>query len=56
MEVFNEICIVGACYHLLLFTDFENDQNQQYLAGWSIIVITGINIVINMIIMIYSTL
>jgi hypothetical protein len=51
LEIFNEISIMAAAYHLFIFTDFEADPVQQYKAGWSIIAITTINIAINMLIM-----
>lgn len=56
LEIFNEISIMAAAYHLFIFTDFEADPVQQYKAGWSIIAITTINIAINMLIMLRQTL
>jgi hypothetical protein len=47
-ELFNEICYIAIIYHLFLFTDFMPDANQQYNAGWSIIMITLLNILVNM--------
>ena len=55
MEVFNEICIIVACYHLLLFTDYESDENKQYNAGWSIVGVSVLNIAVNMGIMVFFT-
>ncbi|TNV87454.1 hypothetical protein FGO68_gene15662 [Halteria grandinella] len=64
IEVFNELCILFASYHLLLFTDFdysdpsdteEQHLQTQYMAGWSIIAVTTLNIIVNMAIMCYQT-
>lgn len=52
LELFNELCILGVSYHLILFTNFNPDVNNQYLAGWSIIGITMLNVITNMSIMI----
>jgi len=41
-----------AAYHLFLFTDFVPDPVLQYKLGWSIIVVTIINIILNMGVMI----
>ena len=51
LEVFNEVCIIGAAYHLLLFTEYVSDPELQYSIGWSIIGVTVLNIAVNMIIM-----
>ena len=48
LEMFNEICIIGVCYHLMLFTDFLPSPPKQYLLGWSLIGITVLNVVTNM--------
>lgn len=53
--MFNEFCLIGCVYHLQFFTDFVTEATINYNAGWSIIMITMINIVINMLIMIYSS-
>ncbi len=51
LEIFNELCIIGAAYHLIPFTDFLDDPEVQYKIGWSIIGITTFNIAVNMIFM-----
>ena len=48
LEIFNEICIITINYHLFLLTDFVSDPSIQYNVGWSILLITVINISINM--------
>jgi hypothetical protein len=56
MEVFNEVCVLIATYHLFLFTDFVPDPELRYTIGWSIIGVTLINIIVNMLVMFWSTL
>ena len=56
MEVFNEICVLIATYHLFLFTDFVPDPELRYNIGWSIIGVTLVNIVVNMLVMFWSTI
>jgi hypothetical protein len=51
MESYNEITILLVGYHLLLFTDFIEDSDMQYMVGFSVIVVTLLNILINFIIM-----
>lgn len=48
MEIFNEITIMCAAYHLFLFTDFWPNVSDQYNVGFSIIVVTTMNIAVNM--------
>lgn len=56
LEIFNELCILGAAYHLFVFTQYVDDPKIQYNVGWSMIGITGLNIVVNMGIMGYASL
>jgi hypothetical protein len=51
LEIFNELCIIVASYHLIPFTDFLDDPEIRYEVGWSIIGITTFNIGVNMIFM-----
>lgn len=55
MEAFNELCILGASYHLFLMSDFLPNVDIQYTVGWSLIGITTFNIAANMIVMLYQT-
>ena len=48
LEIFNELCILVESYHLIAFTPFVDDPAVQYNVGWSMIVVTIFNIVINM--------
>jgi len=52
MEVINECFIIGAAYHLFIFTDYVPDPHIQYSFGWSLIIITILNIVLNIGVMI----
>ncbi|CDW71724.1 cadg domain containing protein [Stylonychia lemnae] len=52
LEIINEICIIGAAYHLLILTDYNPDDDLQYMAGWSLIIITVFNMLINISVMI----
>ncbi len=56
LEIFNEICILIASYHLLGFTDFVEDPQIKYNMGWSIIIISLLNITVNILIIIWSGL
>jgi hypothetical protein len=56
MEVFNEVCVLIATYHLFLFTDFVPDPELRYSIGWSIIGVTIVNIIVNMLVMFWSTI
>jgi hypothetical protein len=55
LEVFNEVCILGAAYHLYAFTDVVDDPFLQEKVGWSMIAVTTLNIATNMLVMIYFT-
>jgi len=55
LEIFNEFCIISIGYHLLLFTGYNNDFELQYKAGWSILLLTVLNIVINIGVMLFQT-
>jgi hypothetical protein len=48
LEIFNELCIIGSVYHLFVFTQYVDDVILQYNAGWSMIALTIVNIVVNM--------
>lgn len=50
LECFNEYCILGICYHLFIFTDFVPSDVLQYNGGWSVIVLTLLNLLSNSII------
>ena len=51
LEIFNELCIIVSAYHLFLFTPFVEDSAFQYRIGWSMIVVTVLNIAVNIAIM-----
>lgn len=56
LETFNEICILIGTYHLLAFTDFVDDSQLKYKMGWSLIIISLLNIVVNVTIIFWSAL
>ncbi len=51
IEAFNELSILIGSYHMFLFTDFVPDQTIKYLIGWSLILVTLLNILVNFILM-----
>ncbi len=55
LEMFNEYSILVATYHLYCFTDFVPDPETQYQMGWSIIVVTILNMAVNILFMMYMT-
>lgn len=55
LEIFNELCILAAAYHLYAFTDNVDDPLVQEKVGWAIIGVTTFNIATNMLVMIYFT-
>jgi hypothetical protein len=55
LEIFNELCIMGAAYHLFVFTQYVDDPKLQYNVGWSMIGVTTFNIVVNMVIMAHAS-
>ena len=55
LEVFNEVCIMAASYHLFVFTEYVDDPIMQYKVGWSIIGVTAFNIMVNMGVMLYAS-
>jgi hypothetical protein len=56
LETFNEICILIGTYHLLAFTDFVDDPQLKYRMGWSLIIISLLNIGVNVTIIVWSAL
>lgn len=47
IEVFNELMILVACYHLICFSEFNLDIRAQYYAGFSYIGVILIVIIVN---------
>ncbi len=47
MEVFNELTVLMCAWHLLLFTDMITDTDVKWMAGWSMVLITGFNLIFN---------
>jgi hypothetical protein len=51
MEIFNEACLLLASYHVFLFTDFSPDPVFRYNFGWSLVVLTLVNLLVNLLMM-----
>jgi len=47
LELFNELTVMGVGYHLFFLTDYMPDKIAQYRLGYSLIVVTSLNILIN---------
>ena len=56
MVIFNELCILAVSYHLIVFTPFVDNIDIQYNVGWSVIAITVLNILVNMVVMMVFTI
>lgn len=56
LETFNELCILIGTYHLIAFTDFVDDSILKYKMGWSLIIISLLNIAVNISIIVWSAL
>jgi hypothetical protein len=56
LEFFNEAIILLCCYHTFCFTDFVDDPIIRYNVGFSLIVLTSINVGVNIIVMMLETL
>ena len=48
IELTNEVTINVCTMHMLLYTDFVASQRGQDYAGWSMVIIMSLNIVINL--------
>lgn len=55
IEIFNESTILLSGYHLIFFTDFLPNVEFQYMAGYSMIAVTLLNVVVNTSIMMVET-
>jgi hypothetical protein len=55
LEIFNEFSILAIAYHLCIFTDFVEDTGLQYEVGWSVIVVTILNLLINTLVILTIT-
>ena len=54
LEVVNEVSVLIAIYHLLCFTEFVPDPNLHDSIGFSLLAVTGIAFVINVMALIYT--
>ena len=55
MEIFSELTVLLAAYHLLLF-DSIDDSELYFDSGWSLIAVTLVSIVVNFTIMTCSSI
>jgi hypothetical protein len=55
IEYFNEAAILLCVYHEFLFTDFLDNADTRYLIGYSLIVLTCLNILGNFGLLMYVT-
>lgn len=46
-EVFNEVTVLVASYHLFCFTEFIWDQERRYELGWSLVGTIVLNVIFN---------
>ena len=56
LEIFNEFCILLASYHLYLLTDYVSDPHTRSTFGWSMILLTCVNLGINILLALLQTL
>ena len=53
-ELFNEECILMICLCLMFLTDINDDKHSRHMIGWIATGIIGINILVNMLIMLVN--
>jgi hypothetical protein len=56
LEIINEVFIIAICYHLFIYTMFVSDDVIQYNGGWSVTLLTILNILLNMIVVIVNSI
>ena len=54
IEIINEVLVLIATDHLMLFTDFVPDVSDQYTIGWSLIAVIVIQIFFNLSLLVRS--
>ena len=54
LEVFNEIILLVAIYHMFLFTDYVDDPELQYILGYSFCVLICISLLVNLSVLIWD--
>ena len=56
-EAFNEMCTLSISYTLILFTEFQVDSDLRYIVGgYTFIGIFALNIVVNLLVIIYKSI
>ncbi len=56
VEIFNELTVLVCVWHFPLFSDYILDVDIRYMAGWSIVLITCTNLIINIGIVTYLSI
>lgn len=56
VEFFNEATIILCVYHCFIFTDFVADPEVRYLMGYSMIVCTCFNFIVNGLLVLFDTI
>jgi len=49
MNLFNEAFLLVTSYHLCIFTPWTQSADVKYSAGWSLTVLTALNIIVNLV-------
>ena len=52
IEVFNELMIMVACYHLIAFSEFNLDPVSQFNMGYSFVAVIVIVVIVNVVLVI----
>lgn len=55
LEYFNEFSLIICTYHYYCFTDFVDDPEVRYKVGYSLILVTLINLAVNIFVMLKQT-
>ena len=56
LHLVNELCVVVATYHILAFTQFVYSEDAQYSLGFSMVGITILNLLFNVVLLIKKSL
>lgn len=54
LELFNEVMILVACYHLMCFSDFIIDADTQFSMGYSFVAVILVVVVVNVVVVVYK--
>ena len=48
IQFFNETSVLLCCYHMMVLTDFVQDEETIFIVGYSFVVTTGLMIFVNL--------